>query len=371
MTSRRAFTLLEVMLASAIGSMVILVGLSLYFVMDRADQAAKRRFETSSDLQRTRLVMQRAFSQFLMSDEPKPRRERPEDANAADSGKAAAAPPPRRDGRDPNAPPPPPRIILSVPESGVPMAGGAAGYAAASFQRLELVVFDSPVPTSRATGIGAWTRGGRASLGVRGRPKPAASAREAAETPIESDTPTEDMDAALAEAEQPVRAYRGAFQFLPQPLRDGEEPNPAAPPRYQLWWIPMPPRRPVDDPTGDPARDALFRANLEPPYLLCSDVLRAGWRLFDDRERKTAAQVTWDSELPAYVEFEVETAAGLRAEWMFEVNWAVGPEVRKPKNNKGAGGKGDASKSGDESSGDPKGSPSEVPAPPGGGKGAK
>ncbi len=375
--TRRGFTILEVTLAAAMGAIILLAGAMLFLVMDRSDRSAKNRFETTAEMQRTRLVMQRVFSQLLVTDEAKPPKPRADEAEsggkpvATPSGAAAAAS--RRNQRDPNAPPPPPRIILGMPENVAPSSGGPGGYNAAVFQRLEAVVFDSPIPAERVVGIDAWTRGGRSSLGVRGRGTSkdgASSAPEEKSIKGVEPSPREDIEAAEEEAEQPVRAFRGSFEFLPQPLREGEIPDMTQQPRYQLWWVPMPPRRPVDD-VIDPLRDASIRANLARPYLLCSDVVAAGWRLFDDRERKTAAMVTYEDELPAYIEFQIQTSTGIRAEWMFEVGWAKGPEVRKPRNKPTGGKEGesadDAAKAG-KGAGD---NGAGIPAPGGGGKESK
>ncbi|MFZ4573454.1 MAG: PulJ/GspJ family protein [Phycisphaerales bacterium] len=367
--TRRGFTMLEVVLAAAMGMLVLLAGSMLFVVMDRSDLSAKRRFESSSDFQRTRLVMQRAFSQLLMSDQQEPRKPRPEEeaAAGAKAGETPAAAAASRNQREPEGPPPPPRMILGVPETTAPISGGVAGYANSALQRFEVVVFSSPVPSQRAVGIDAWTRGGRSSSAPSSksgsaRSKDASSMPEKDAIKDVEPSPREDIELAEEEAEQPVRAFRGAFEFLPQGLREGETPDPTAPAKYQLWWIPMPPRRNPGEEL-DPAREAFVRANLERPYLLCSDIVAAGWRLFDDRERKTTATITWDRYLPAYVEFQIEKSDGMKAEWMFEVGWAKGPEVRRPKNadQKGVGKDASAKESGG-------GQPKQAPAPGPGGK---
>jgi hypothetical protein len=75
--------------------------------------------------------------------------------------------------------------------------------------------------------------------------------------------------------------------------------------------------------------------------------------------------------LPAYIEFQIQTSTGIRAEWMFEVGWAKGPEVRKPRNKPTGGKEGesadDAAKAGKGAGGNGAG----IPAPGGGGKESK
>ena len=102
--TRRGFTILEVTLAAAMGAIILLAGAMLFLVMDRSDRSAKNRFETTAEMQRTRLVMQRVFSQLLVTDEAKPPKPRAEEAEstgkpvATPSGAAAAAS--RRNQRD-------------------------------------------------------------------------------------------------------------------------------------------------------------------------------------------------------------------------------------------------------------------------------
>jgi hypothetical protein len=304
--------------------LVILASVVLLSVMDRSDVSVQRQADRTGDLQRTRLVMQRVFSKLLMSEEPAPARRRTNGAQEAteEDGANKQPAPTRRGARDPNAPFPPPRLVLASPTS------TGTGYVAASFQRLEVVVFDSPVPSSRPTGIDAWTRGHTATRGVRRSGSGAGKASGQASGDPKEARPAQDLEDAMEDAEAPVRAYRGAFEFASQPLRPGEETDPTAVPRYQLWWVPQLPRRAVDA-VIDPAQEELARALLDPPTLLCSNIVAARWQLYDDLEKKQQAEVIWDRELPAYAEFEMQLASGVRVEWMFEVGWAKGPEVRK------------------------------------------
>ena len=312
MNARRGFTILELILAAGIGSMVLISGAVLFSVMDRSDTAARRRFEASSEMQRTRLIMQRAFSQMLMSDEQKPLKqtETPNDASKA----AAAAS--KRNGRDPDAPLPPPRLTLGLPET-----QGARGT---GMQRLEVCLFESPVPTVKTSSFEAWASGPGAS---RAPKRSSITSEPSPGIDPQPDQPREEMEEAVEEAEQPVRAYRGAFEFLPQTPADGERTDSNAQTRYQLWWVPMPARRAAEHAL---VSDSPQRSNISRPYLLCSDILYAGWRLYDDGQRKTSASAIWDSDLPAYIEFEIRTASGLQSQWMFEVGWANGPEYRRP-----------------------------------------
>ena len=48
--------------------------------------------------------------------------------------------------------------------------------------------------------------------------------------------------------------------------------------------------------------------------------------VFDDRQRKLDYTAIWYEDLPAYVEVEVATVAGLYGNWMFDIGWFIGPE---------------------------------------------
>ena len=79
--TRRGFTLLETMLAAAIGALVVLACLGMMFMMNRTDRALDARATEQAELERLRWVMERTFSRLLMSDEP--HTPRPGDLNVA------------------------------------------------------------------------------------------------------------------------------------------------------------------------------------------------------------------------------------------------------------------------------------------------
>jgi hypothetical protein len=137
-----------------------------------------------------------------------------------------------------------------------------------------------------------------------------------------------EQEAALAEdLSAPIKALRGAFQLAPQRARrtpDSQpQPETAPPQAWELWWVPLPPRREADS-AVDAEPTPIGR-----PYKVCSNIRALRWRMFDDRAFKTAHSAIWTSSLPAYIELQVETTAGLKADWLFEVDWSVGPEVPK------------------------------------------
>jgi len=295
--------------------MFVLITVSLIYTMQRAELAMTRRAEETSDLYRARIVMERCFSTMLTSEQPPPPkpgtegptrtagRTRPADPKAGDAGA----------GRE--ALPPVPRIILTSSD-----AAGAAAVRLASGelapvprQRLELVVFESPVPSSlrRTMRAGAIT-------GTTAEPE------EAEPTPVDA------PDAELPETNEeiPLKAIRGALELRPMPF-DPDTRADSRPAGYELWWVPLPRRAPADAVVNEALQAEL--SAIDQPYRVASNIANLQWRFYDDRRKKTAFEATWDFQLPAYIECEVETLSGMRGEWMFEVGWGVGPEVRLPR----------------------------------------
>jgi hypothetical protein len=196
-------------------------------------------------------------------------------------------------------------------------------------QRLEVVVFQSPVPTLRPDPFEDALPSRWASHQRTLKQTKAASGESAADQAAD-DQAAEDLST------MPVRAVRGAFEIRPQPpkgvVQQGQV-MPASlpvgtPPTglWQVWWVPLPRLNADgtmllsdDDPDLAPAQ----------PYLVASDLRYIRWTVFHEKERKTQLASTWSGDLPGYVEVEVQTASGQAVNWMFEVDWANGPEVPK------------------------------------------
>jgi hypothetical protein len=109
----------------------------------------------------------------------------------------------------------------------------------------------------------------------------------------------------------PGGAVRCAFEL--RPGRDGT---------WAMWWRPLP----LIENGGRAARDT-DPAQDPNAVQLISGLTKCRWTAFDNRERKSEIASTWATDLPAYVELEIETAAGPSANWMFEVAWGNGKEV--------------------------------------------
>ncbi|MDX2130865.1 MAG: prepilin-type N-terminal cleavage/methylation domain-containing protein [Planctomycetota bacterium] len=311
---RRAFTLLEMTLAVAIASGLVLVAMMMFMSMERTDRLLGVRAEQGSDLAQVRLVMQRATLSFLMT----PRATRPRatpTARARETGTEAEGEAEERLLT--------PRVILEAdPRVAGIMMSRRDDPGVYAVQRLEAVLMDSPVPDS-SRDLWRWvdgtTRRARRSADDVAKDERGASAA---------------ADADVEEAQAPVRAVRGAFEFWPQGSRGAQGDLEAiralsggpteTPILWELWWVPLPARGEyVDDPS--PPSPVLGEA-----YQVAANIRYARWTFFDDRERKVAFEAATRQALPAYVELEIETGAGLRAKYMFETDGSYGPESARP-----------------------------------------
>jgi type II secretory pathway pseudopilin PulG len=340
-TRRAGFTLLETMLAATIAALVVLVLLSVMFAMERSERVLAARAEQSGDLQRARLVMQRVSMNILMSSKPPPRKDstarataetgdasKAGDKGAGDKGKGAAPAEAPQDAITP-------RLILDADPrlAGLFMSKGDEPGSRYAIQRLEVVLTDSPVPsTSRDEAVFVQS-------GAPRRRRPGGGEEESGPRRATRDEQASGDAAVRAavfaeEAQGMVRAPRGALEFWPQTgegtqrrleaIRGLAADDPSRPVLWDLWWVPLPPRS--EDPEGPPPPEAAW-ANMGEPYLIASNIRFARWTAFDDREKKVRLAAARRQDLPAYVELEMETAAGLRVHWMFETDCAVGPEV--------------------------------------------
>ncbi len=361
---RRGFTMLEVAMAAALGAVVVLTALGVFFQIDRTESILAARSEDSNELSKLRLVVQRVTSNFVMSSEPQPQKDPP----AGDGTRTA----PSKPARDTGAPPPPPRFILE-PDSevagAVMRATGGGDWAAEGGrpQRFEVVVTDSPVPqdendifmragmnagadgprkayvrgdvTKRremaakqqgdGKGSGASSKDRMSTRGSSARDdKGSAKGGKSADRDRDNRQPDAITDPSESGDSAPVRAVRGAFELRPQApsnvqIRKAQARGETIEPAWEMWWVPLPPRT-----NGDLSDVSLELAG--DPFLVASNLRFAKWTMFDDRAKKTAMTATWEQQLPAYVELEVETTSGLTANWMFEVDWGRGPEVPAP-----------------------------------------
>lgn len=351
---RRGFTLLEMVLAVMVGSMVVVLSIGLLTSIERGNGMMSARTEQTSEMQTTRMVMNRAFNSILASQPPQNQGRAPAVATATAEGAEPVAAAPTRSQA--------PRVMLDQDArvGGVMERREPDGTIVQQVpQRLEIVLLDSPVPSASNVDPFALARvakreasrkkarelgtdranGGEGADGVLGVIDDIASpTTEDPATDTEGNA-TEDGEAgedgegqAVEDGDLGVRAVRGVFELVPQSLtvaqRGQLRESVRTKPIYELWWRPLASPQTVDEWLAmSRGEQMLETARLGKPYKLASNLTFARWRMFDDREKRTRYEATVYNQLPAYAEFEVETTAGLRHQWLFEIGWAIGPET--------------------------------------------
>ncbi len=365
--STRAFTLLEVMLALALASMVALSAYGLFDVLRRSEQRQHVRMSEAEEVARTYRAMERAFRTLVMSNTGAPE-ERELQERMREFERAV-------DNDDPDPPigddDPQPRLILRPdPTSPFIKADVEGRRTRMKAQVLELALRAPPVlgarPEARIfeTDFSAdGRRGGRdARRGLEHH-----DPRDDDESVVEA-ADTEDEDETVRELPVIAPGVRGVFELIPDgidPLGaiahneglDGWRPRPTADRGYTLWWRELPPPPPEDDeePEGErddededrPARSLevteadqllLLASTRRVPLMTGLKWLR--WEVYRGKRFDSRTRATWRSELPAYIKVAFETVEGRRENWMFEVGWTNGPEPGSvvTAQNSGAGG---------------------------------
>ncbi len=277
--ARRGFTMMETMMAAALGAAVVLACVGVFASMSRTDRVTALRFEQTSALSRVHLVMTRAFGNIVMSDTSVTGGPGAQ-LSAQEAGEIAGVRPRILLEPDKN-----PSLERSLSRAGIEGGGRP--------QRLEMVVSKAPVPALMTS-----TRGEAMAM--------------AAHEPSVYAGP----------------ALRGVFELRPDlsPQRAKALGVPGLDPRrsgYTLWWRPLPHE-------AQGAAGSLF--TLEPEedpgaVPIASGLEKCSWLAFSKRERKSGFRALQFQDLPAYMEMEVRTTTGLTANWMFEVDWTNGPET--------------------------------------------
>jgi hypothetical protein len=362
----RGFTMLELVLAAALGGFVILATLAVFLQIDRTETLLAARTRDSNELANMRLVIQRATSNFVMSTDPLPAREQARQGEAGTNSRFD-------DSRQKQmlASELAPRLVLEEDPVVARVAWRREASAdwwgdATRVQRLEVVLSDSPVPQEELDPFGrvGGGLGERRKFYVRGdvTERRERAGERAGESKKKGDekvkevkpqgAPEDARGGTPTEAEvAPVRAIRGAFELRPQPLTPaqaaaferGEWPEEAR--AWQMWWVPLRPRESGLEPAERESPEVATE------FLVASNLRYVEWKMFDDGEHKSRMVATWEQQLPAYVEVSVQTVSGIDANWMFEVDWGRGPEVpprpklpgspdAKPEDGKGGGNQG-------------------------------
>ncbi len=255
--TRRGFTMLETVLAVAVGSLVVAAALGVMSTIRTSDRALDNHSRSMNELARTHLAVREAIERLHVA--------------PPDTVRAGLA---ERSEEEITA------VFNTAFPDPIPGVGARLEMTTGDNPRLELVL----------------------SRPLLDRPRPADSTNETSEP----------GSLAVITAEQ-LPGHRGAFELRRED--DADWPT--------LWWVPLPPS---DMPLGvvfDPG-------SLPPPRRLCRDVRRLVWTAFIDSGRVPLVRAVEASQLPAYIELEIETAGGGYGNWMFEIGWTIGPELEAP-----------------------------------------
>lgn len=302
---RRSFTILETVLAASLASVVVLGCMGAFFALNRTDRTLSARFHEANDLARAQRTMQRAFTTLLLSP-VSPLEEGQQAASGVETGPAGSAAGDAEPDEEADAAEvvPRPRILLE-PDLDPTLvsvlrrsryAAGGGGTSVATPQRLELVLSSVPIrpPAVQST---AWSN---ALVGV------------------------EDLDDPAVEGEEEYAGVRGAFALRPDDAGGVDTLARATGGDdrigWTLWW------QPLDD-RSEPARIASGLA-------ACHFQMFHGGEMLDDLVAYNA------SEMPTYIQLEIETLTGFYANYLFEVVWTVDVLEEEPVQTAAGGGGG-------------------------------
>ncbi len=368
MNRRPAFTLLEVMLASALGAIVVITCLGVFAAIDRADRRSRDRFERTLELSTTQRAIERTLRNLIMSPSP-PGNVVPGAAGARPA--TPATPPAETTDAQPDAEPEVPRMILEVDlvHAGTMSHLDASGNEQTfPVQRLEIVVQSAPV-FAEPLGSGSVEPMSFNARPTREQPKPhrrrrdhrahGADARDATNPDQQRDPANQsDQSDQTADEDQPTAlapGIRGVFELsfdppgsiparrTPPPSTGlgGVAPTPEDHGSWSLWWRPLPlmsasadadaPVSPLSPP--DPSNDPLATGSTDKhtgPVRLASGLECCRWEMVRDDQVVDRLEANRWEELPAYITLEIKTTLGHWHKWMFEVGAARGPEPGTP-----------------------------------------
>jgi prepilin-type N-terminal cleavage/methylation domain-containing protein len=256
--ARRGFTMLETVLAVAVGSLVVAAAFGMIATVRTSERSLADQSRDMNELARVQLAVRDAFDNL----------------HAAPPGTIRGA---MGDASDEAAD----AVLNTAFPSPIPGVAARLEMTTGANPRLEVVLSRPLLDRPPSTEAETVARADQGSL-------------------------------AVITAEQ-LPGHRGAFELR----RDPSEPLPA------LWWVPLPP--------GDiPAGVVFDDDSLPRARKLCGAVRSLTWTAFIDSERVPLVRAIEKSQLPAYIELEIETAGGGYGNWMFELGWTIGPELEAP-----------------------------------------
>lgn len=373
---KRAFTLIETLLAATLGSLVLLVVVGLVAVLDRTETGSVDRLARTNEMEQAQTVIRRSLGSLAMAGGSAPVSTRSQQAGRA------GEPPPEVPGQVTFTPTP--RLILAPmgtdpllaaqtavgvtttttgTDETVSVGAGELSLKGAGAQRLHIALTSLPLPEQAFVVPGAVARSTRRALTGEVEDAEAQAERETAqagETPEE--TPTEETDATEGEDDgsdsELVPIFWGVFELTPPgpaPVDrlTGEQSDEDSREGWTLWWRQIePPVNPsaaaligaaalmdsesgqtpttTSVPAGAPGISAglLVDPRMDPTAVpLIRGLEMCHWSVYRGRKLMPDYAATYSGELPAYVQLEIRTTSGVYANWMFEVGWAT---VREP-----------------------------------------
>lgn len=299
----RGFTLIETVLATVIGGMVLLGCVAVFLASNRTEQAFSQRFQRTSEMWTTQLAVRRTFLNLLMDDST---------TGTTSTATATTSTTTTTTTTDTDTEAVRPRVILE-PDLGAPAAANGSRP-----QRLEVTVGRSPVPSIVSSQFGRWL--------------------------VEADR-ANSLD--FTSTNLSSGAIRGVFELRPSGTREVImmnlsllDPDPALqrrmqsdpPPGWTLWWRPILSAELTELEAGATPRGDLdgtpdeIRVRLAGAYPVLKGIDTLAWQVFKGDERVVAYAASTITDLPAYTELEFLLLDGQYASWMFEIGWTTGEE---------------------------------------------
>ncbi|HMN42316.1 MAG TPA: hypothetical protein PKE29_15835 [Phycisphaerales bacterium] len=359
----RAFTLIEVMLAGALGVIVIFAAMSFFTALERAKKFQAQRMETNTEYATAHRVIQQALRTLLMQDQAAGRdddlKKHIEDdirgaldfADEPTEGAALTrfALQPDASARSPSGRPvqtlevtiatPPIHAVSLRTDAQKQEAYDLREMMRLRMRRMDLNIWDSSRADSAALDARADADAASSMNAERDPNRSAARAERLRAASIGLAGSEASPDALSAAAQRDIEAprapgLRGVFEIRPDndPRFNGAN---ASGPALSLWWKQLPPEAGLlptsensSEGIADPQLLALARRSLEdaPQLKILSGLKDARWRVYRRRQFVDKMTATSARELPAYVEFSFETVNGRREDWLFEVAWSYGAE---------------------------------------------
>ena len=317
----RGFTLIELVLAMVLGSMILAGSIGVFSAMRSMETSFAARFERTNELQITQIIMTRSMLGLQMQETERSTVTRSNTSTDSVAEQEAEEPESRA------------RIILETDTSIYPDSTQWTP------QRFELVTATPPVPIGLASQAAGWyveqdrvdSLDFSASDGSQGAVRGVYELRPAGQreaimlklgliAPGEFDTPTNENE---------LYAFTNAsYQIALNPTESGLQSSP----NWTLWWRPILyyEGRQLLEGQG-PSPDTLgtseeIRARLAGAVPLMHGIERCNWEIYKGDEYVQLFSALEMKDLPAYAQFEVILTNGQYASWMFEVDWVLGDD---------------------------------------------